>query len=402
MKNRHISFEKIILISNNISVADDVERIHLENCKICQNRLSVAKMLDEGIKESVKTEPLIDLNLVDVVADEIFDKCSGKRNQLKFRKTLLFVSSVAAGIVVFMFVSGWNGSIQKKESNVDLFVENNVPESIVPKQDEPVPDPVFPEGVFKMNKGSEIGGAKYSISAKTDILIVHENDNYFSIKKGTASISVKSGNEFMVNLNNSVLVRVLGTVFTVSVLKNQFSVEVSEGLVEIIDLEKGVSSTVSKGQKEIISKIPKPYKTDVFQEESAVLEKEEFSAVDIPVKKQSVNPFNLSNDPALFADEIKDLENVLKYSGAPVVQLHRLFELYRRTGQWGSVLHFWKNQSSQISSRGNPFLKEMHFAACEASINIYLYDNGVCRKYRKLYPEGPDPEGMDDHLKMAW
>ncbi|HQJ59942.1 MAG TPA: hypothetical protein PKV35_03035, partial [bacterium] len=99
---------------------------------------------------------------------------------------------------------------------------------------------------------------------------------------------------------------------------------------------------------------------------------------------------------------INDLETALKFSDSPEIQLNELFGLYRHTGRWGSIIHQWNAKSDRVDTKNNPFLREMNFAACEASIKLYLYDNKVCKRYRQRFPEGPDPDGMEDHLKMVW
>ncbi|HPS28633.1 MAG TPA: hypothetical protein PLZ43_00110 [bacterium] len=407
MNKTHISFERIVEISSGISNVTDVERIHIDDCPICKNRIESSGYLEEGIKESVKAEPIMDLGQIESIADAVFDRYYDRSSvPARFKYYFAGAAAVAASIFLFIFISGK----AQKNNQIEFFTSDKessgkVEESV--EVSENVDENDIPEGVFKIDKGTVISKGRYTLTAYTDAMIVHEYENYFSVKKGKVGFSVKSGTDFMVNLNNSVLVRVLGTVFTVSVEKSINSVEVTEGLVEVIDLEKGVSSTVSKGGRETIRRVAKTASQPVNVLSEPVAQQPEMiekpvEHVPVVKKNNDIVLFNLNGDIDLMKAEISDLETALEYSGSPVVQLHRLFELYRINGHWGSIIHFWRTESSEINSRGNPFLKEMHFAACEASIRMFLYDNEVCRSYRSQYPDGPDPDGMEDHLKMAW
>lgn len=406
MMKKHLSFERIVEISSGVSNITDIERIHADNCPICKNRMESASYLESGIRESVKAEPIMDLDRIESLADDIFEKYYEKSPiSGKFKYYFAGLTAVAASLLLFVFISGSYGKreLEKISAQTESVSPSEVEEDLVNTEES-----AFPEGVFKIKKGAVISKERYTLTAHTDATIIHEYENYFSVKKGTVSFSVQSGTDFMVNLNNSVLVRVLGTVFTVSVGKSTSSVEVTEGLVEIIDLEKGISSTVAKGGHETIRMIARTARqtedqamSQTAQEQPEIVE-ETIQNISSVKKNGNVPIFNINSDMDLIKAEISDLETALQYSGSPVVQLHRLFELYRITGHWGSIIHFWRIESSEINSRGNPFLKDMHFAACEASIRMFLYDNEVCRSYRSDYPEGPDPDGMEDHLKMAW
>lgn len=405
MKEKHLTFERIVEFLNGVSDLTEVEQIHLENCQLCKNRIESAGYLDKGVKESLKAEPIMDLDHIESLADAVFDKCYEK-DHTGFRKWIVFAGSgaIAASILIAVyFFNDFNKNntfeTASKEDTASQQTEEKATES---------GENEIPKGVSKITKGSLIAEENYELTAVTDSMIVHEYENYFSVMKGTVEFRVRTGTEFMVNLNNSALIRVLGTVFKVTVDKKGSSVEVSEGLVEVIDLRKGTSSTVSKGDSAHIRNLAKAEKriVDAISEkivrQTEIIEEIKEDTAIIEKRSDTSFNFNVNGDTDLIKAEISDLETALQYSGSPVVQLHRLFELYRITGHWGSIIHFWRTEATEIDSRGNPFLKDMHFAACEASIKMFLYDNEVCRKYRASYPDGPDPDGMEDHLRMAW
>ena len=235
---------------------------------------------------------------------------------------------------------------------------------------------------------------------------------------------IRDSGDFVVNLNDIGLVRVLGTSFTVNVRRNDVSVNVIEGLVEMIDIQKGDSIQLAKGQKHTVVKfLPvkrNPVKVEDEQASGVVesldanlsVEMENLfqyeGRVDHNLIKRRTDPsatdrkYKFRKDANLMEAEIRDLEFLLRFSNAPVAQLQQLFILLSERGHYGSVIHYWRVYSEQINNDANPFLNEMHGYACEASIKLYLYDNGICRRYRDIYPDGPDPDGMEEHLNMAW
>lgn len=403
MNNKHLLYERIVEISDNIEVMTQDEKLHLEKCKMCSKRLEAASIMGEAIRKSADVDQLIDLNHVDDLADSVFDMFSKERNNTgSFHRKLIpaIIAAAAVLIAVFSFSVIPEDPQKNDRTAMDEKKEERKNDPVEKEQKEE-----FVSSVLEIAQGSVIKGEKYNIVAKKESLLVHENDNYFSVKKGVVEFKVQTGTDFMVNISNIALVRVLGTVFTVKVEKNVISVGVTEGLVEVIDLERGVSRSVAAGKTEMITKMKRN-----LAKKGGNVQETDIASVDKPVISPENSVFGIkpkfalpdSDDPEMVRALINDLETTLKFSDNPVVQLHELFELYRKTGRWGSIISSWNKRSEQINSQGNPFLREMHFGACEASINLYLYDNKVCRKYRELYPEGPDPDRMEDHLKMAW
>jgi len=117
-------------------------------------------------------------------------------------------------------------------------------------------------------------------------------------------------------------------------------------------------------------------------------------------KKKKPGKFKFSNDPEMIQAEIRDLEFSLKFSDAPIKELQQLFTLYTKTKRFGSILNYWRSKSSVIRSKGNPFLKEMHFQACKATIELNVY-NQICAQFKESYPDGPFPSRMDYQLNMT-
>ena len=410
MRSNHLSLEKIIEASENIGVLTQEEQVHIQECKLCSGRLLAADMMGTALKKGAQTDHIIDFNAVDSISDKVFDMIpvDNKKKQRNFSMNFLkAVSGIAAVFLIVFSVF----SILKKEKTETAAVEENVSEKDSDTNDISVPEPVesaeFKSTAIEMAQGSVITGEKYSITAKIKATIVHEHENYYSVKKGTVEFKVESGHDFMVNLNNIALVRVLGTIFTVKVENGKSSVSVTEGMVEIIDLERGVSKTLAAGESSLVNRMIRKTQ-NITQVDEVVAEivpeiaPETISEPDEPQKKRPVKVYTGKEDKEMVFAMINDLETALKFSNSPLTELRELFGLYRKTGNWGPIMKFWRLKSETVDTKNNPHLKEMHFTACEASIKLNLYDNKVCKRYHARYPDGPDPEGMQDHLKMAW
>lgn len=412
---KHLSFEKIIEVSENTEKFTQEEMLHIESCTICKRRLEAALMMGPALKKTFEIDHLIDLSSAEKLADNAFNMVMSEKNSHKRSKTVFFsvASGIAAAVIAILAFS-----VIKKDNAVpdnrpdELSEKAIVAEVIEPENTDVSIDDELQGAEIDIATGVMIKRKRSDIKAIKDSRIVCDNENYYTVKKGVVEFKVESGSDFIVNLNNIALVRVLGTVFTVSVQKNKCSVAVTEGLVEIIDLERGAIKSVAKGEKGSVLAVRKKvaenkHSSEKLEEISPPDNSLSAAVSEVPEIK-SRKPERKSNsasaieDPDMIHAMIKDLETTLDFSHTPAAQLHELFGLYRKTGRWGTIIGFWKTKSEVINSQNNPFLREMHFTACEASINLYLYDNKVCKRYRALYPEGPDPQRMEDHLKMAW
>ncbi|MGI6395426.1 MAG: FecR domain-containing protein [bacterium] len=402
MNTKHLTHERIVEISENREIATSLETLHLQSCLKCAKRLEIAGAIESALKKSGEVEPFLESSHIEEIAAGAFDSFLYLNEKNSYIKRIVIGFSAVAATILVVALPLIMGEKPVKEQGVE-FAEKESETKLTEKEklSEIKVETEFKRVAFDIAKNSVIKGEKYNIVAKEPSTMVHEHENYYSVKKGVVEFKVQSGNEFMVNLGNVALVRVLGTVFTVSVNKKKCSVQVTEGLVEVIDLGRGLSHSVGKGERNIIEKT-KSERVKVAEERTEEREEKE---------KERVKPQEKISLKELFSDKesadmiyalIGDLETSLKFSDKPEIQLMELFPLYRKTGKWGSIIYQWNIKSDKIDTTSNKFLKEMHFAACEASIKLYLYDNGVCKRYKKRFPEGPDPVGMDDHLKMAW
>ena len=399
MKNEHLSFERVVEATTGEKPLNSAEKDHVKNCSLCQGRLQAAELTDQAIADSKKVLPLIDSDKIQQMADKVFEKETSQSSMSPIMKIL----AVAASFALLLFIATYAGGFFSTEVEAPLQKTAKVKENKVEKEKiEKIEAEKLPIGVMKIAAGSVFKGERCELKALADSKVVVESSTYFIVEKGRVEFSVTKGEDFMVKLNDSGLVRVLGTVFTVEVSEKESSVNVSEGLVELIDLRRGTSKHLAQGEsgvvrsliKQIVKK-PKPVKK---------VEVRKIAEVEKPVEevktKKKPNKFKFSNDPEMIQAEIGDLETSLEFSDTPLKELRQLFKLYTKSSRYGSTLNYWRSKGSVIRSKSNPDLKEMHFHACKASIELNVY-NKVCAEFKESYPDGPFPSGMDYHLKMT-
>ena len=405
MKKLHLTFERVIEATTGEKPLNSLEKDHVDSCSLCQGRIKAAESTDEALSNSKKAVSFIDSNKIMDIADKVFDQETSKQS-LSIYKILAVAASFVLILAVFAFSGGFFSS--ETEKPVKKTAEMEKKEKKQKKQKESVLKKAdrLPIGVMKIAEGSVFQGERCELRALAESKITVESENYFIVEKGRVEFSVTKGENFMVKLNGSALVRVLGTVFTVEVKGKVSSVEVSEGLVEMIDLDRGTSQHLSKGEsgtvKSLVRKKIRTASVKVRPVKNIVVKK--IAEVKAPLekveKKKKPAKFKFSNDPEMLQAEIADLETSLKFSDTPLVELHQLFKLYTKSSRFGSILNYWRSKGSIIRSKNNLNLKEMHYSACKASIELNVY-NKICGEFKESYPDGPFPSGMEYHLKMT-
>jgi hypothetical protein len=420
---KHLSYRRIIDISQKPDVATETEKLHIDQCPFCANRLLSLNNIDKRIKETSKLEPIINNEDISHLADKIFDKYYHKHRKKSFDLRYLGASVLSAFfvVVIVLFVTRFF-----EQKTVEQLEDNAISSAQKEEYNEIESSETDKNRMVYLEADEKFYGQRYEVKTLLKSKIVEENSNFVTVKKGELTFSVEGGGDFIVNLNNIAFVRVIGTVFTVKVDPAGVSVNVSKGMVEMINLENGISTYISENEmKKIVqnSTMPKvkyrnkPQIATDYQEKNEEIQRNtalssemeklfqyrgrEDSNFDKP-QTAPQRRYRFKSDPSMMEAEIRDLEFLLRFSNAPVAQLQQLFVLLSKRGHYGSIIHYWRVYSEQIQGDANPFLHEMHRYACEASVKLFLYDNGICRKYRSLYPEGPDPEGLNDHLNMAW
>lgn len=161
-------------------------------------------------------------------SDEIQEKESLVSKILEFIysnfKPLALTAAAAALAVVL-----YNSSYDPIENNsADNNVSTDNAENI-----ESVQDTFSFNGVKK--SGEKFKNAVATIETVSDTYLESVSESEVKMNSGKAKFEVISGNDFRINVSDKFLVRVLGTVFTLEYNGSDFKVDVSEGLVEIIN-----------------------------------------------------------------------------------------------------------------------------------------------------------------------
>lgn len=399
MKNVHLTFERAVEAATGEKQLNVQEKEHAENCSLCQGRIKAAQSTDKALMDSKKLVPFVDSSRILDMADKVFEQETAKQTVSAYKLLAVAASLVLIVATVAFFTGKESSKIEKPVIKTAKVKEEQKQETVEEKVNR------FPVGVMKIAKGSVLKGERCELEALSESEITVESESYFIVEKGRVKFSVTKGEDFMVKLNGNALVRVLGTVFTVEVKGKNSSVQVSEGLVELIDLDRGVSKHLAKGQSGTVNPVVRKMVKKVPVKKAVTVNEPEIVKEERPTEKIVVNykpgkQFKLSSGPEMRKAEINDLEFSLKFSDNPANELNQLFVLYAEEKRFGSILNYWRSEKSAIRSEKNPNLKRMHYHACKASIELNVY-NKVCAEYKETYQDGPFPSGMDYHLKMT-
>ncbi len=358
---------------------------------------------EESESESQKTD-ILD------IADSLFDRMNPE-----IRTLPLFKIIGAAAVVLIALTIGF--SVVFKDT--DHIPETEIMLADASSGSVDAEEPAISDENENINKiislldGQSFEDPDFRIKSTGGSELFQASRTRFSLKKGEVSIDVRSGTDFMVEVGDLALVRVLGTSFSLKTDgSNSLYVKVFEGLVEVVKRGDGSVRALSKGEELALGaaspKVPAKRQPKVRIEpepvvaEAAKVEENVASVTPAEVKK----PSKYDNIAQLDGEEmmrvtIRDLEQRLLASKSRTDDLSQLFELYSKRGDWGSIMNQWRRYYSEITSKNNSHRQQMHFYACEASIKLFLYGNGVCKKFRSFYPDAAGPEGLKDHLKYA-
>ena len=373
-------------------------------------------MKDEKLKEILKIYVKdsetgeIESRVMDI-ADSVFDRMDRKRSV-----SLFFRFAGAAAVVLIAMAIGFSAFFKDHDPAQDAEKSLAVAdEEVVDREEDeaPVEDEKINK-IISLQNGESLAGSDFRIKSDGVSELLQVAETHFFLKKGGVSVDVRSGTDFVVEVGDLALVRVLGTSFSLKTdgSKSLF-VKVFEGLVEVVNrgdgsvraLERGGELALGAVKPQIPAKRQPKAVERVHVPAAAELAKVE-ETVSEPASAEAEKPAKIENIAGLDGEElqrvtIRDLEQRLIASKNRTDDLNQLFELYSKRGDWGSIMNQWRRYYSEITSKNNSHRRQMHYFACEASIKLFLYGNGVCRKFRSFYPDAAGPEGLEDHLKYA-
>lgn len=372
-------------------------------------------MNDEKLKEILKIyaeESESGSQETDVlgIADSVFDRMNPE-----IRMVPVFKIIGAAAVVLIALAVGFSAIFK---DNAPLpgteaeFAAAEIPLEVpevpeIPAEDENI------NKIISLQNGQSFEDTDFRIRSTGNSELFQASRTRFSLKNGEVSVDVRSGTDFVIEVENLALVRVLGTSFSLKTDGSQsLFVKVSEGLVEVVKRSDGSVRALSKGEELALGaaspKVPAKRQPKVRIEpepvvaEAAKVEENVASVTPAEVKKPSkYDSIAQLDGEEMMRVTIRDLEQRLIASKNRTDDLNQLFELYSKRGDWGSIMNQWRRYYSEITSKNNSHRRQMHYFACEASIKLFLYGNGVCRKYKSFYPDAAEPDGLKDHLRYA-
>lgn len=375
-------------------------------------------MKDEKLREILKIyaeESGPETRKTDIldIADSVFDRMNP---ETEIRTLPVFKIIGSAAVVLIALAIGFSAVFKNDDplsgADRELAAAESSPES--PDAPETLVEEENINKIISLLDGQSFEDPDFRIKSTGGSELFQASRTRFSMKNGEVSIDVRSGTDFMVEVGDLALVRVLGTSFSLKTdgSKSLF-VKVFEGLVEVVRKSDGSVRALARGEElafgEVQPQIPARRQPKVVRREPGPVVNElpeVREKVAEPAPAEVRKPNKTGNIAQLDGEElqraaIRDLEEHLLVSKDKTEDLNQLFELYSKRGDWGSIMNQWRRYYSEITSKNNSHRQQMHFYACEASIKLFLYGNGVCRKYKSFYPDAAGPDGLKDHLKYA-
>jgi hypothetical protein len=209
------------------------------------------------------------------------------------------------------------------------------------------------------------------------------------MKKGKAKFDIVNGEDFTVNVNDRLTVRVLGTSFVIESDEKGFSVHVLEGLVEVIDRSDNSVSALSTDMSKI-------YESTKI---SPAIKMEKTASVKQTPRQFSDNKLIVTPD-ASFLTQGREALGAGKKGAALqlfIMELERgnekdkaLFEITRihsNEGRNNEVANILRSNSSILNS-SKLYKEELLIRGCHSQHREGSNDRSFCHQYLKEFPRG--------------
>lgn len=388
-KNLHITVEEAIaLVNREFELLPETVK-HLENCKECSN--VIAKYLE--IHFSLRTNEIEpDEAVLSRVAESSFailqKELSGELSQsgisIKNWFSGLFrplILTAGAAAIAFAVYTGVNSLPEESEDNRKAQNENENEKNDTKDNRE------IMTGLKKA--GSRIELAEATIEAIDDTVFVKVTDESVKMKKGKAKFDVVSGNDFRVDINESFLVRVLGTSFILNYNGKDLSVSVSDGLVEVVENKTGEITQLSAGMAQIFNNEKRVMKkSGVASIKRAVLKKQPVNpklriTPDAPFLTQGREALASGNEGAALQLFLMEIKNGSEKDKA-LFESAKLHESRKQNREIVSILKKHKD----ILDSSSVYREELLIKGCMAQKRSGLKGLTFCHEYIKVFPEG--------------
>lgn len=253
MTNKHLNFDEVVALFEKRFELLPETMDHISNCDECSGLIFEVQEMTSLIKTNSRIKHIPDAQKIEMIALKSFsllhkeaetpEKESLLNNILSFMNNWMkpiAIAGTAAAVAIVLY-----NSFDKKEDNTGKIAETNKVNVKEDVQETKPAENLFVEKGVK-NAGLVFRSAVATIKTIKPTYFDTISENEIVMKEGKAKFNVVPGNDFRINVNNSFIVRVLGTSFIVDYSEDDFSVKVFEGLVEVIDNSNNSSVSLTK------------------------------------------------------------------------------------------------------------------------------------------------------------
>lgn len=389
-KNLHINIDEVIaLFDKNLELLPETVE-HIEKCSVCSALIEKYSVTNAVLQSGRHVTSFPDMERINKIAERSFfilhegtnpEKEMSRTWQDLFRsffKPLVFTAA-AASLIIAVYIG-----FDKPSQNGTMTAETEKNESenkLMPSEK------IYEKGLRESGEKINLSIAKIETLSQTQFNSISENE--ISMEKGKAKFDVVTGNDFRVTVSDRFLVRVLGTSFIIDNNAGTFSVNVLEGLVEIVDRSDDSVFQLSANMEK------------VFALEKAVIKKLDITMVDktripktINLPKLNITPdksflfqgreaLNSGNEGAALQLFMMEMEKGKEKDKA----LFEAVRLNENKKQYNEIVSMILN-NREIMDVSRVYREELMIKGCKAQKKIAGSDLSLCRQYLEVFPEG--------------
>ena len=390
MKNsKHLKFDEAVALLEKRWELLPETMDHISDCDECSELIFEIQEMTSLIKSSSNISYIPDTRKIESIAAKSFallhEESDSYNKESIFSGIISFLNNwmkpiAIAGAAAALAIVIYNSN-STESNNTGKIADGKKADIEKTAKENKSADKLFTEeGIKKAGAIFKSAIAKVRTINPTYFNSVSENE--IIMKKGKAKFDIVPGNDFRINVNDSFIVRVLGTSFVVDFNDNDFSVKVYEGLVEVIN--RSDNSVVS-----LTRDMEKTYK--VKKQEIAKIKK--LKPVKIKRPKINITPdasFLTQGREALKAGKegaaIQLFMMELEKGSSKEKALFEAVRIYEKSGKYSDTIGILKSNRSVVNS-SKVYREELLIKGCMAQ-----YRNksslSFCRDYLEKFPHG--------------
>ncbi len=391
-KNLHINIDEVIALFDKSweMLPETVE--HAEKCPSCSALIEKYSVTHAVLASNRHVTSFPDMDRINKIAERSFfilheqEHADTENLRPSFLMMLqsffkpVAITAAAASLLIAVYL-GFDKNGETEIKTAETREEQDSRSELNPAEK------TFEAGIRKSGEKITLSIAKIETLTQTQFNSISENE--ISMGKGKAKFDVTSGNDFRVTVNDRFMVRVLGTSFILDNSNGTFSVNVIEGLVEVVD-------SYDDSQFQLSANMER-----VFEIEKAVVKKLNASTADrsrisktINIPKLNITPdqsflfqgreaLNSGNEGAALQLFMMEMENG-KEKDKALFEAVRLHENRKQYNEMVSMI----SGSEKIMDSSRVYREELMIKGCKAQKKIAGSDLSLCRKYLEIFPEG--------------